>query len=307
MQPQQPYYGQPPQQGYGYQTHPGFPPAAPIGSSWQQQPAPVAVAGPPQFSDPTGGSGGGMPLKLREILGRACGVKPVKLIPATPGKMFNGKPETDGIVMDILILDGPLPLQFGESRATDGTGGPAVYQFDTLPALVTGVISNNQEIVKECRRVLEQNPGNVIPCRIVRGTQGNNPFLLAALGGVSDPQPQLADQARAQLAAAYTAIAMGQFVNPEPREINGGPRQKATNNGAAPQQAQYPPQPAYQPQPMGQVVYPQQSAAANPAFMAAGTAPYQQATAIPPAPPGWDPNVWAGLSDADKARFLPQQ
>jgi len=296
MQPQQPYYGQPP--GYAPQQY--------VPQPQQQYAAPAAVAGPPQFSDPTGGSGGGMPLKLREILGRACGIKPVKFRPAL-GQMFGGKPQTDSIVMDILILDGPVPLQFGESQATDGTGGPACYQLDTLPALVTGVISNNQEVVKECRRVLEQTPGNVIPCRIVRGMMGNNPFLLAALGGVSDPQPQLADQARAQLAAVYTAITMGQFVNPEPREINGGPRRKATNNSAAPQQqaVQYPPQAAYPPPPpTGQVVYPPASPS-HPAVAAYNA--QQQAPATPAAPPGWDPNVWAGLPDADKARFLPQQ
>jgi hypothetical protein len=246
-------------------------------------PAAPTMAPIPQFSEPTSG-GGGSPLKIRELEGRACVIYPVRLNPAVPGKSFNGKPDTDSVVINVLILDGPVPLQYGESRATDGTGGPPVYQLDALPALIEGVMTNNSEVVKSVRAVLESAPGNVIPCRVIRGTQGNRPFLLHALGGALDPQAASAGQVREYMLSILTAIAGGTFVNPTPREINGGPRQPAQTSAAAPA-AQYPPQPA------AQVQYP--------------PAAPQPVAPVPPPPAGWDPGLWLSLTPEQRAQFLP--
>lgn len=274
---------------------------------YQPQPAPVqqTTYAPPQFTDPSTGGEGGAPLKIREIEGRACGIRPVKFVPATPGAMFMGAPQSDSIVIDVLVLDGPTPLQYGESRANDGTGGPACYAIDQLPAEIKGVISNNSEVVKACKAVLDSAPGNVIPCRVVRGTQGNRPFLLAALGSALDTAPADADRVRGMLGAAYVAIGTGRwpdgspYVAPVPREINGGPRQKPTQQQTA---AQYPPQPTYPPPaPVGQVVYPP----AGPPQPQHAPGSREAMLSGQEAPAGWNAQTWAGLAPEQRAQFLP--
>lgn len=296
---------QPPAQGtYPYQdpNAPGY--YAPTGQHVAPvQQAPVATYAPPQFSDPSTGGEGGAPLKIREIEGRACGIRPVKFVPATPGAMFMGAPQSDSIVIDVLVLDGAVPLQYGESRANDGTGGPPVYALDALPAEVKGVISNNSEVVKACKAILDSAPGNVIPCRVVRGTQGNRPFLLAALGSPLDTAPADADRVRGMLGAAYVAIGTGRwpdgspYVAPVPREINGGPRQKPTQQAGQPA-AQYPPQGTFSGvAPQGQVVYPpagQPQQAPREAYLSGAVAP-----------DGWNPQTWASLAPEQRAQFLP--
>lgn len=264
------------------------PPAQPAAST----PAPT-MGTIPGFAEPTMGTGG-MPLKIREIEGRACVVYPVRHNAAKSGAMKFGVPESDSVTINVLVLDGPAPLQFGESRANDGTGGPPVYQVDTLPAMIEGVITNNSEIVKAVKGCLDAGRGDVIPCRVVRGTQGNRPFLLTQLGGELDPQAANHEQVRAFMMSVLTAIARKEFVNPVPREINGGPRKLQTTNAAAPAPAaQYPPQPAYAP-PAGQVVYPP----AQPAAAAVATA----------APlPGWDPGAWLALTPEERAQAVAQQ
>lgn len=272
-------YGQQPQQGYAPQPQ-------------YQQPAPVQSMGTaPGFSDPSGG-GGGAPVKIRELLGRVVGIKPIRVQAGQlmPGAKAGETPR-DTMICEILVLDGG-PLEYGSSQDRMNPAPPC-FRVET-PALLKGVMINNVVFVDEGRRVLESAPGNVIPCRII---QGNSAFLPALLGGPNDPRPAEADQARAMLGAAYTAIAMGTFVNPTPIEINGGPRPRP--GAAQPQQAQYPPQPAYPPAPQGQVVYPSQQP------MQQQYAPAQQQASIA-APVGWDPNIWNSLSDADKARFAPQ-
>lgn len=311
---QQPTYQQVPPT-YAPQTTQYAPPA----------PAPVATYAPPQFSDPATGGEGGAPLKIREIEGRACGIRPVKFVPATPGAMFMGAPQSDSIVIDVLVLDGAVPLQYGESRANDGTGGPPVYALDALPAEIKGVISNNSEVVKACKAILDSAPGNVIPCRVVRGTQGNRPFLLAALGSPLDTAPADADRVRGMLGAAYVAIGTGRwpdgspYVAPVPREINGGPRQKPTQQAGQPA-AQYPPQPtaSYAPAPTAQVVYPQ-AGPAHPVVQAYNAqAPAQQQYAPAPGsreaflsgqevPAGWQAPVWQGMTPDQRSQLLPQQ
>ncbi len=322
-------YAQPPMQTYTQQVQPAY---APQTTQYAPPaPAPVATYAPPQFSDPSTGGEGGAPLKIREIEGRACGIRPVKFVPATPGAMFMGAPQSDSVVIDVLVLDGAVPLQYGESRANDGTGGPAVYALDALPAEVKGVISNNSEIVKACKAILDSAPGNVIPCRVVRGTQGNRPFLLAALGSPLDTAPADADRVRGMLGAAYVAIGTGRwpdgspYVAPVPREINGGPRQKPNQANAqatpATQVATYPPQPtaSYAPAPQAQVVYPQYAPTAYP--QAATSHPIGAAKEQPfpsgsreaylsgqEAPMGWNLDVWRQQVEAGRAaQFLPQQ
>lgn len=289
----QPNYYQQPQQGYAPQYAPA--PQAPYGQQpMLQQPAPVqSMQTAPGFSDPSGG-GGGAPVKIRELLGRVVGIKPIRVQAGQPMPGAKaGESPRDTLICEILVLDGG-PLEYGSSQDRMNPAPPC-FRVET-PALLKGVMVNNVVFVDEGRRVLESAPGNVIPCRI---TQGNSAFLPALLGGPNDPRPAEADQARAMLGAAYTAIAMGTFVNPTPVEINGGPRPRPGTTPAAPQQqAQYPPQPAYPPQ--GQVVYPPATPQNNPVMAA-----YQQPSIAAPA--GWDPNVWNSLSDADKARFAPQQ
>lgn len=259
-------------------------------NQYGQQSAPT-MARIPGFSEPTTGEGGN-PLKIRELLGRACIIYPKRFNPATPGKIVFGAPERDSVTFDVLVMDGPVPLAYGSSEARDGTGGPAVYALDALPAMITGVIASGSEVVRAVKRVLDTAPSDVIPCRVVQGTLGNRPFLLTALGGDLDPQAANAAQVRQHMLSVLTAIAGETFVNPQPREINGGPRKPAGQataafNGAvqATQQGvNYPPA-----APAAQVQYP----------------PAQPAAAVPPPPPNWDPAIWNALTPEQRAPFLP--
>lgn len=348
--PQQPQYTPPtayPQVGQQY-AQGQYAPTQTYAPQPQQYVAPVAQATPPTMVEPTGtGSGGtgGSPLKIRELVNRACLVTPVRYVPAVAGKTFNGKPETDSIVFNVIVVDGPVPLQYGESQDRVN-GGPPVYAIDTLPAVIEGAMTNNSEVVKSLieagwpQGTTDQHgnirpPANVtIPCRVVIGTQGNHPFLLAALGNPTvDPMHAQADEARRLLGAANVAVHSGMwpdgspFVAPVPREINGGPRQKSQQNAqAAPAQPTYPPQAAYPPPPpAGQVVYPQTTTQApvgthdyytGPAAGAGIGAPAAQQFAPgsreallsgQEAPDSWNAQTWATMQPADRARFLPAQ
>lgn len=310
----QPTYGQPP---LGY--HAGPPPVQPA-------PAPQAMYTPPQFSEPSGGGEGGSPLKIREIEGRICGVQPVKYIEETLNPNGSVK-DSAKIVLDILVLDGPTPLEYGASNGyQDNPPGPPVYALDSLPALIKGVTVGNWQVVKKAKEVLDTAPGNTIPCRIVRGTQGQNPYFLAQIGGDLDPgtTPEEGARLRGMLGAAYAAVQTGRwpdgspYVAPVPREINGGPRQKPTQAAPAqPTAVQYPPAP-----PAGQVVYPP-AGPTHPigaafAPMAQAYAQAAQAQQYGPTreqylsgeavPDGWNADVWRTNLDRDKrAQFLPAQ
>lgn len=310
-------YSQQPQ--YGYQQQP---PTVP--QQYVQQ-APAQTYAPPQFAEPPRMGEGGAPLKIRELEGRACGIRPTAFTPANP----QIKDDRDKITFDVLVLDGATPLEYGASQGfQDNPAGPPCYALDSLPAEIKGVVNGNWEIVKACKAILDTAPGNVIPCRIVRGTQGNRPFLLAALGGPSDPQAADADRVRGMLGAAYVAVGTGRwpdgspYTAPVPREINGGPRQKPTQaTSAQPAAAQYPPV-QYPPAPVGQVVYPP-AGPTHPvvqAYNAQAPAPQQYAApaAHAPgsreallsgqeAPTGWNPQTWAGLAPEQRAQFLPAQ
>lgn len=309
-----------PQPQYGYQpsiatqptyvspTH-GQPPmqAAPV----QQVPAPQATYAPPQFAEPPRMGEGGAPLKIRELEGRACGIRPTAFTPANP----QIKDDRDKITFDVLVLDGPTPLEYGASQGfQDNPAGPPCYALDSLPAEIKGVVNGNWEIVKACKAILDTAPGNVIPCRITRGTQGNRPFLLTALGSPQDPQAADADRVRGMLGAAYVAIGTGRwpdgspYVAPVPREINGGPRQKPTQQAGQPAQATYPP-----PAPTGQVVYPSmqptyaQQPAQYPGLPQPAPGSREAMLSGQEAPAGWNAQVWAGLAPEQRAQFLPAQ
>lgn len=305
------YPQQPAGPAYGYQPQPSFPQqyaqpptqAAPMQAAPVQQ-APVATYAPPQFAEPPrmGDGTGGAPLKIRELQGRACGIRPTSYTPE--GVDRSGKEQTAKITFDVLVLDGPVPMEFGASEGfQDNPAGPPVYALDALPAEIKGVMAGNWEIVKACKAILDSAPGNVIPCRIVRGTQGNRPYLMAALGSDTDPQAADADRVRGMLGAAYVAIGTGRwpdgspYVAPVPREINGGPRQKPTQQAGQPA-AQYPPQGTFSGvAPQGQVVYPpagQPQQAPREAYLSGAVAP-----------DGWNPQTWASLAPEQRAQFLP--
>lgn len=315
-QPQQPPYGQPPMQTYTQQVPPAYQPQAPYMPPAQ---TPVAASWtPPQFTEPGGGGEGGSPLKIREIEGRICGVQPVRYIEETYDQ--NGKvKETAKVVVDILVLDGSTPLEYGASNGyQDNPPGPPVYAVDSLPVLIKGVVTGNWQIVKKVKEVLDTAPRNTIPCRIVRGTKGQNPYFLAEINGDLDPgtTPEQGAQLRGMLGAAYAAVGTGRwpdgspYVAPVPREINGGPRQKPNqaNAQAAPaaQVATYPPQAAYPPPaPVGQVVYPQATGAVQQQFAPGSREAYLSGQE---APAGWDLATWqTKVAPADRAQFLPQQ
>lgn len=302
--PQQPQYGYQP----SIATQPTY--VSPTyGQPVQQAPAPQAMYTPPQFSEPTGGGEGGSPLKIREIEGRICGVQPVKYLPETLNPNGTVK-DSAKVVLDILVLDGPTPLEFGASKGyQDNPPGPPVYALDSLPALIKGVTVGNWEIVKKAKEVLDATPGNTIPCRIVRGKQGQNPYFLAQIGGDLDPgtSPEQGAELRGRLGAAYAAVATGRwpdgspYVAPVLREINGGPRQKPTTQ-AAPAQ---PVQPAYPPAPVGQVVYP--PAGPTHPVVAAQFAPGSREAFLSgqDVPGGWQEQVWRGMAPEQRAQFLP--
>ena len=284
----QPQYGQqqaPYQQApTHYQQYPQTP------QQYQQAPPQQAVMPMPNVVDATTPQSGPT-LKIRNLEGRAVLVTPMTI--ARDGKpMKQGDPPQTNITCTVVVLDGGA-LQYGDDTQQ---GLPCVLEVDP-PYEATGVLTSHTNIIRTLEPYV--GTGTVVQGRITRGitnTQGNSrPWNLVPL----DPS----DPARQLVAAYYAARASGQAVNPTPRPINGGPRPAPSANGAGqvqyvqPMAQQAPQQSSYAPMQYAQQAY-------QPAAQAVGqAAPTPAPVQLPPAPLGWDPSVWASLTDQQRAQI----
>jgi hypothetical protein len=220
-----------------------------------------------QFADPA--AGGGSAVKVRHLEGRTCIFVPTGYNPTAKG-MNPTDPPRPAITCDVLVLDGPEML-FGDNAQTQT---PYTQKVAT-PYYVAGMLTSNSEIV----RALTPSVGReIVLGRVVRGTQGNKPFLIERLEA-TDPRRELAAQ-------VWTTRTLGTFVNPTPEQL-GVP-------GAQPMQQQAPAQ-GY--------AYPQAGAAPQrygQPSQAPGAYVPSQAPAADPAPNGWAQDVWNTLPSAQR-------
>ena len=261
---------------------PNQPSNYPSNYAYGQQPTPGASP----FVDPT--AGGGSALKVRNLEGRTVVFVPKSYNPSATDP--SGKPRPS-ILTDVLVVDGP-ELLFGDN-AEQHT--PPTHRV-SVPYFATGVILGNSEIVK----ALAPNINAVVLGVVVRGTQGNRPFLLNRI------EPD--SPARQTAANVWSARTLGTFANPEPIPLAPTPAPMpqqptpamggygAPNAVPAVQQQGY----AYgQAATTGGVGGVGQLPATygQPAFQQPQAAAYA-------APPNWDPAVWQTLAPAAQQQIL---
>jgi hypothetical protein len=226
-----------------------------------------------QFADPA--TGGGSAVRIRHLEGRTCIFVPTGYNPSAQG-MNPTDPPRPAITCDVLVLDGG-EMFFGDNIQTHT---PYTQKVAT-PYYVAGMLTSNSEIV----RALTPSVGReIVLGRVVRGQRGNKPYLIERLEA-TDPRRELAAQ-------VWTARTLGTFVNPTPEQLGvpaGQPaQQQVPAQGYAYPQAGATPQTYGQPSQAPNVHVPQ----GQPALQT---------------PPGWNPEAWASLPDAQRAAILAAQ
>ena len=218
------------------------------------------------LADPLGGGGGGV--HWRNVEGRTCAVIVHTYNPNAIG--FEGKGTAPSVTYDMYILDGPAPLTYGE---TEKPPTPPTKRIDQIPAFVTGCISSHQTIAPN----LAPYAGTSQPVvgRVVRGTQGNRPWMFVALGSPLDTRAGEAPALRQAMIDLIVRHRSQQWTPPAPADLS--PAQQS--NGAA-----YPQYPGGQPTP--QVQY-------GPPPTQYPSLPQPSVAPIPSPPQGWTVDLWA--------------
>jgi hypothetical protein len=226
------------------------------------------------FADPA--AVGGTRPAIRDLVGRTVVIRPTRYEPNAPA-IKPGETQ-ERITADILIVDGG-PLDFGGNLVT--ANKPHTYRVAT-PYLARGVYISNTNIVASVKDSTGKAPVLGSIAMGITNTPGNNaPYNLLRVEETS-PQYAMAGQ-------LYTQVLNETFVNPTPASIGAAPiatpAQPVAPAPAAP--AAVDPQAAYQ------------------AWLASQQAPAAPAVAsLPPAPAGWNADVWAGLEDAQRQQVL---
>lgn len=240
-----------------YPAHPGYPgsptPPAPQG------PAPVTLADPVTMAGQKTPQG-------RNLVNRTVAL----VIHAyDPTNTYPGdtKPRPR-ITADVYVLDGPVPLTFGEGERPPS---PPTHRVDVMPAFfpgcwLTGTVADNGPTFVGTNRPLAG-----------RFVQGEKALLFVRLGHDKlDPRAAEAPQLREALINLITAHRSGQWTPPAAVEINGG---------------QQPGAPTY--------AYPGQAAPAGPVNYGApgvpqlpGVPALPQPPAAPYWPQGWTRELW---------------
>lgn len=327
QQPQQ--FGQPggvqqaPQQNPGQQPQ-SWPAGQPVYAnqmqSVQQQAQPAQQNFAPSWDDAEDPSGfGGLFARPRHLEGR--------VVVYIPKRADNNAKGIDGSVKatpnihgDLLVIDGPSPLLFGDKLASGGAVERPCTHSVTVPAFFANVIVGEQEVSKALARAVPPMGNGLMVGVIVRGTKGNRPYLLQTLEN-DDPRRAFARQVYeawrnkqwtppefVEIAPTPGSMAQGQTQN-----VSAGQWSQPQSMGGQVQQWQQQPQTAAsatqgaapgqwgQPQQFGQQ---QQAQPAQQGFAGQpsadlgqggfGSEPWRQ-----PAP-GWDPNQWQMLPDVNK-------
>lgn len=224
------------------------------------------------FADPTMGAGSA--LKIRNLEGRTVVFVPTSYNPTAKG-MNPTDPPRPTVSADCLVLDGGT-LNFGDNATT----GQSFTQRVAVPYYATGLLIGNSEIV---RALVDHVGKGIVLGRVVRGTQGNRPWLLEKLAA-DDPARELAAQ-------VWSARTLGTFINPTPTPLMPQSAPVGQHAPAAAQSYAYP-------QASPPTTYGQPSAAPN-AYV-----PSQPAGAGNACPPGWQPAVWATLPPVQQQQVL---
>jgi hypothetical protein len=253
----------------------------------QNPPAPQALAA---FADPS--AVGGTRPAIRDLVGRVVVIRPTRYEPSAPAVKPGETQER--VTADILIVTGG-PLEFGGNLVT--ANKPHTHRVQT-PYLAKGVYISNTNIVNSVKDMTGKAPVLGRVAIGVTNTPGNNaPYNLLTVAQ-TEPEYALAGQ-------LYAQVLNDTFVNPTPETIGAAPvAAPAQNVGQLQQQiAQATTQvQAGGPVPAAPTLDP---AAAFQAWLASQqqTVP-AAAPSLPPAPAGWNTDVWAGLTDAQRTQVL---
>lgn len=290
----QPNYG-----GYATPTQhmqPHYPQQVPPPA--QQPPAPPSSLPPggDPFSDPTGGAAGPA---IRELDGRTVIMQPTGI---DPNAVHKGKSRPNA-TYNLTVVDGG-PLMYGSSEDEEKPR-PFTNRIDT-PCHFRGIQTGNSEIYKALATEYNKGPSpqtgqmGLIVGRIFRGTKGMKPWLIERLD-TTDPRRHAA-------IAVYGAMQGGTFVNPEPIDLMPGTGVPAYGQSAQQHYAQPAPPSPYAAMAGGMAQQPQQQYAQPPTPPQYGGVPQGAqpgaAQAIPPAPPNFDPGMWANLAPAAREAIL---
>lgn len=313
---QQPYGGPPQGQQYGQQ---------PYGSQPQNfgQPVPQPPVGnqhAPSFDDAEDPSGfGGLFARPRHLTGRVVIYLPKRVDDKAKG-IDGGAKDTPNIHGDLLVVDGGM-IEFGDKLKTGGIVERPCTHRVMAPAFFKNVIVGEQQVALALQQATPPFGNGLMVGVIVRGTKGNNPYLLQTLDR-DDPRRQAARQ-------LYDAWRSGAWTSPEPEPIQVVPGSQAMPQGMTPVGGQqYAPQSAPPAQGFGtgfaaaagQWGQPQtlggqatawggaQAPQSAPPVQGWGQQP-QQATQTLPAvdfnqpAPGWDPAQWGQLPEANRQQI----
>jgi hypothetical protein len=306
MQPQYPpNYSAPPQ----YAMPPQVPQYAPQQQVPQAQPAYAPQATPPAptgsnpFTNPAPPGGGGASPRPRDMQGCLVAYAPRKFTKAGTEDNLTGvgnDQPNDRVTADLFVLDtNGQPIAFGGSPEWERRPKPHTHQV-VGPARFPGVWITNKTIVQALAPGGTALVGGLILGIIERSQVGQMPFNLIAV----DDKPEL----MAKALQIWNALTAGQLQYNEPTEIAGAQGW----NGNAPQgQVQYvapqqsaPVVPQYlQPAPVAQPAV-DPAYAAWQAQQAQSAVPQMAAPQGPPAPPGWAPQAWAGLTPEQQGQVL---
>lgn len=240
----------------------------------------------------------GLAPRPRHLLGRTVIYMPKRVDKNAKG--MDGQPkDTPNVYGALFVIDGG-PCAFGDKQRSGGiVERPNTHVVQT-PAYFDSVIVGEWEIAKALEAAVPPFGNGLVVGVIERGTKGNNPFMINAIEK-GDPRRDLARQ-------VYDAWRAGTWKSPEPEQIQATPgsmaaqpAQNAAGGFGAPQ-GQW-----AQPQPMGGQATawtgqaaPQSAPPAQWAQPTAGPAAAAPQYDINTPAPGWDPNMWAQLPEANR-------
>lgn len=230
------------------------------------------------FADPA--AVGGTRPAIRDLVGRTVVIRPTRYEPNAPA-IKPGETQ-ERITADILIVDGGN-LEFGGNLVT--ANKPHTYRVPT-PYLAKGVYISNTNIVASVKDSTGRAPVLGTIAVGTSNTPGNNaPYnLLRVEPGT--PQYNMAG-------ALYTQVLNDTFPNPTPVNIGATP---APQPAAVVTPAPAPAAPTVDPNAAFQAWLASQQPAAAPAV-----------PSLPPAPAGWNEDVWRGLTDEQRNQVLAQK
>jgi len=277
----------------------------------QQQSAPLGQA--PSWDDAEDPSAfGGLFARPRHLEGRVVIYIPKRADNNAKGIDGNAK-ATPNIHGDLIVVDGPSPLLFGDKLASGGVVERPCTHSVTVPAFFANVIVGEQEVSKALARAVPPMGNGLMVGVIVRGTKGNRPYLLQTLEN-DDPRrafarqvyeawrnkqwtpPEFVEIAPTPSAMAQQNIGAGQWS--QPQSMGGQVQQwqqapqTVASGGQMAQPGQWQQAPTF-----GQQQPAQQAQQGNPADLGQGgfgSEPWRQ-----PAP-NWDPGQCALLPDVNK-------